>query len=425
MTEHCPWCDGVCTGADLDPLLTPDLSWFWRQVADAADRRGDASLCTGTLTLTAPASAEERAAAAGLAGGLLKAGQKRQLELADLTRRVQIRGPNLNPGAVAAHAVRRRLAAKAIAKAERTASEELLLQRLRSAVAGLPDHVTTRIEPETMWQRLTSAGTVTRLVNRGDALELIGRAGEVLAKLPAPGDRADRRTLVRGAPHALDEGMPLAWIVLALLGANAQRPRRAWDSVGVDIDDLTGGLLTLGIQPEGWHIPAGAALTLPPRVLEGVRWPGSADSGWVFVTENPSVVAAALDRAVIADNGARVRLVCTIGTPSDIEITAIGALADAGWKVAVRADFDPAGLFHVRSLLAGCKSAVPWRMDATTYRTAAATISDVTPLDLTSDDTPWDPTLGPAMKTGATLVFEEDLLEDLLKDLRSGQGPVA
>jgi hypothetical protein len=169
--------------------------------------------------------------------------------------------------------------------------------------------------------------------------------------------------------------MPLAWIVLALLGANAQRPRRAWDSVGVDIDDLTGGLLTLGILPEGWQIPAGAALTLPPRVLEGVRWPGPADSGWVFVTENPSVVAAALDRALVADDGAPVRLVCTIGTPSDLEIT--------------------------------------------------ASISEVTPLELAPDDTPWDPTLGPAMTAGATVVFEEDLLEDLLQDLRSGQGPVA
>lgn len=425
MTEHCPWCEGACTGAQLEPLLTPNLNWFWRQVADAADRRGDVSLCAGTLTLTAPASAEERAAAAGLAGGSLKAGQKRQLKLADLTRRVQIRGPNLTPGAVAAHAVRRRLAAKAIARAERAAREELLLQRLRSAVAGLPDHVMTRIEPDTMSQRLTSTGTLTRLVNRPDAVELIGRAREVLANLPAPGDRADRRTLVRGAPHALDEGMPLAWIVLALLGANAQRPRRAWDSVGVDIDDLTGGLLTLGVLPEGWQIPVGAALTLPPRVLEAVRWPSPNDCGWVFVTENPSVVAAALDRAVVADDGAPVRLICTIGTPSDVEIRAIGALADAGWKVAVRADFDPAGLFHVRSLLDGCKSAVPWRMDATTYRTAAAIITEVTPLELVPEDTPWDPTLGPAMTAGAVVVFEEDLLEDLLQDLRSGQGPIA
>ena len=369
--------------------------------------------------------AEERAAATGLAGGSLKAGQKRQLNLADLTRRVQIRGPNLSPGAVAAHAVRRRLAAKAVASAKRTAREELLRQRLRSVVAALPEHVTTRIGPETMWQRLTSTGSATRLVNRADAVELIGRAGEVLAKLPTPGERVDRRTLVRGAPHALDDGTPLAWIVLALVGANAQRPRRAWDSVGVDIDDLTGGLLTLGIQPESWHLPAGAVLTLPPRVLDGVRWPGPADSGWVFVTENPSVVAAALDRAVVADDGAPVRLVCTIGTPSGIEIAAIGALADAGWKVAVRADFDPAGLFHVRSLLGGCRSAVPWRMDATTYRIAAASISDVTPLELTPDDAPWDPTLGPAMTTGARVVFEEDLLEDLLQDLRSGHGPVA
>ena len=41
-------------------------------------------------------------------------------------------------------------------------------------------------------------------------------------------------------------------------------------------------------------------------------------------------------------------LVCTMGTPSDLETAAIGALIEAGWRVAVRADFDGADQHLVR-----------------------------------------------------------------------------
>ncbi|MEV6905136.1 DUF2399 domain-containing protein [Amycolatopsis sp. NPDC051372] len=43
-----------------------------------------------------------------------------------------------------------------------------------------------------------------------------------------------------------------------------------------------------------------------------------------------------------------IRLLCTVRTPSALEATVIAALADIGWQVAVRADFDVAGLAHVR-----------------------------------------------------------------------------
>ena len=128
----------------------------------------------------------------------------------------------------------------------------------------------------------------------------------------------------------------------------AQRSRAAWDAVGVDCDDLTGGLIAIGIHPTGWQLPAGTAVTLPPRELASCRWPqGPITRAWTFVTENASVASAAAD---LAATGVSVRLLCTSGTPSAIEVAAIARLVDAGWQVAMRADFD-AGLAVHHSLI--------------------------------------------------------------------------
>ena len=107
MTRPCLWCNGYCADTDLDPLLSTDLQWLWEQVATAADRRGDPELTTGTLRLVAAATASERAAAVGLLGGRLRPGQRRIIDLTDLTERVRHRGPALTPGAVAAQAMNR------------------------------------------------------------------------------------------------------------------------------------------------------------------------------------------------------------------------------------------------------------------------------------------------------------------------------
>ena len=50
----CVLCDGACSGADLGPLLDVRLGWLWEQIGRAADRRGDAALMEGSLSLRAP-----------------------------------------------------------------------------------------------------------------------------------------------------------------------------------------------------------------------------------------------------------------------------------------------------------------------------------------------------------------------------------
>lgn len=424
----CSWCSGVCQDADLDPLLNPGLTWLWQIVAAAADRRGDPDLATGRLAVTGPSDPVERAEAVGLLGGTpMRAGSRRTVELADLTARLAVRGPGLTPGAVAAHALRRRLATRAAARRDR----DTLLQSLEHAVsthlADLPRHVAERVDAARAWDRLRSAGWSARLAGQPAPLTLLTHAAEVLASLPEPPQRADRRTLVPTDPHALDDGTPLAGLVLALAGLAGNRPRAAWDVLGIDCDDLTGGLLALGIHPYGWTVPPDAVVTLPPRELARCTWPTPpAEDTWVFVTENPSVTAAAATLA--SASPAPIRLLCTVGTPSALEAAAVARLADTGWKLAVRADFDRAGLAHVRTLLNACPTAVPWRMGAGDYVQAIADRTVPTPRadtpgapEITATDTPWDPGLATAMTSTGRPAFEEAVIDLLLADLTQGR----
>jgi hypothetical protein len=106
-----------------------------------------------------------------------------------------------------------------------------------------------------------------------------------------------------------------------------------------------------------------------------------------------------------------------MGTPSAVEITAIAALAAAGWLVAVRADFDPAGIRHVTSLLQGVPNAVPWRMAATDYIAS----KPIARADGPMPPTPWDPELNQAMNRAGAVAFEESLLPRILDDLQNGR----
>jgi hypothetical protein len=208
------------------------------------------------------------------------------------------------------------------------------------------------------------------------------------------------------------------------MGVIGQRAREAWAEVGVDIGDLVGGLIIAGVHPAGWTLPAGSVVTLPPKELAHIRWSAPATPGeWVFVTENPSVLSAA-----IAAFGKRMtnttlvpQVVCTVGTPSQVECDAIGALAGAGWRVAVRADSDIAGLSHVRALLTaahGSSSVVPWRMGAGDYLATAP--RGIRIFEIPRDASPWDPELAEAMSKLGAPAFEEDLLSVLLTDIARG-----
>ncbi|MEV8628548.1 DUF2399 domain-containing protein [Streptomyces sp. NPDC051079] len=282
----------------------------------------------------------------------------------------------------------------------------------------MPSHVRDLIGPETLFTRLRALGWITRLLNAPDPAGLLGQALQVAARLPGPGQRVDRRLLVAGNPHALDTGA-LPALVLALTGSSGTPARSGWARLGVDCDDLLGGLIITGITPRGWRIPPGATFTLPPRELTHIDWePPQTTGTWVFVTENPSVLAAASSQAVVQDSLVTPRVICTAGTPSQWECEAIAALSDTGWNIAVRADFDQAGLAHVRALLNAAPSAVPWRMGTTDYLSATPEGTDT--LQLQDSDAPWDHHLVHAMRKHSVPVYEEDLLPALLIDITTG-----
>ena len=142
-------------------------------------------------------------------------------------------------------------------------------------------------------------------------------------------------------------------------------------------------------------------------------WPRAPGSDrWVFVTENPSILAAAADMVsrdrVLVDPA---RLVCTMGTPSDVDIVSIARLTTVGWNVAVRADFDAAGIRHVTRLLAGIPGAIPWRMARGDFRASNPAVGAADP----APATPWDPSLASTMTETAAVAFEEALLPGLAR----------
>lgn len=418
----CALCSGACPDADLSALLAPELLWLWQSIAQAADRRGDDEMTTGSVTIAAPQETAERAAVVGLVPGRpLVAGQKRKLDLPELTRVLQLRWAGLTPGQTAAHAVGRRLAVGAREKQQAVVARQLVVDRLRGGLIALPPHL--GLDVDAVLERLLRTGAIARALATEDPDALVGQALEVLSRLPAPGERADRRTLVPGCPHALDEG-PLSILVLAVMGVSGLRTRDAWAEAGVDIDDLVGGLIVTGVLPEGWVIPDGATLTLPLKELAGITWasPLTPDS-WVFVTENPSVLSASVKRFVQTSGAGSTppRVVCTSGTPSRTECEAIAALTAAGWQVAVRADFDTRGLQHVRSLLASAPASKPWRMGACDYLAVARPGSGT---EVVLSETPWDPELGAEMHRLGVAAYEEDLIKLLVGDVLAGAPPV-
>ncbi|MFF3276046.1 DUF2399 domain-containing protein [Streptomyces chrestomyceticus] len=424
--------NGACRSADLSALLSSDVRWLWEQVARQADRRGDAAMDSRTITITAPDSPAQRAAVIGLlAPRPLPAGRTRRIDLQRLTQALQRRGAHLTPGAVAAHALGRPLADRAADKARR-AARLATLQHLRSRLArALPP--TAPLRPDDAgWDSLRRRGSLARLLQHPSPDRLLTAAFAVLRRLPASG-RADRRLLAEtatGNPHALDPGTELAALVLAEAAtARAEAgdgvsARDAWGRLGVDLDTLTGGLLSLGIHPADWHIPAGQPAVLVPWVLDRAVWPAPrrSEDRWVFLTENPSVAAAARDGVP-----GEVRLLCTVGTPSRTELDAVARLAATGWRLAVRADFDGAGLALVRAVLATVPQAEVWRMTAADYTASLhPTPFESEPLNLEHlGDTPWDPALAAAIRESGRPAYEEALIEELLSDLLRGSPPVS
>lgn len=280
-------------------------------------------------------------------------------------------------------------------------------------------------------------GLLTRFAPGGED-ELLADAIATMERLPVTEGRVSLAVLasqVTGDTKRLTD-TATATVVLRGLAhrAGVERPRTAgerrdlWARFGVVVDDLSSHVLVLNLRTRGTTMVASwlsdAALVGEPfrltlRQLVDAGGPFAVPAV-VHVCENPAVVIEAAERL-----GERCQpLVCTEGHPSDAVRVLLRELVAAGCDLRVHADLDAAGTRIVAAVLARADaqrpgSATPWRMGAADYEAAVAALPALEPLEAEVPPTPWDPHLATAMAVHGVRVFEEQVVDDLLDDLRT------
>jgi uncharacterized protein (TIGR02679 family) len=262
-------------------------------------------------------------------------------------------------------------------------------------------------------------GTLTRVV-RGrlpfpDVVAVLDALPAAEEPMPVFAER------VLGNTKALADG-PMRTLVLRALGTwqglgvpgDAEQERALWELVGVIPDDLASQALVLNVPATGglvgsW-LTSAAAAHVPVRVtLHQLRLaPLALDVEAIFVCENPAVLRAAA--------GAASRpLACVEGAPSAAAHALLRATRP-GTVIHWRNDFDWTGVRLTAAALTRYPRAVPWRMGAADYRSAAPGTGPR--LVGAAAETPWDPDLAEEMRRADVAVMEERLLDVLLDDLQ-------
>jgi uncharacterized protein (TIGR02679 family) len=264
----------------------------------------------------------------------------------------------------------------------------------------------------------------------------------VLKTLPANGTpRAQLAANTLGDAHALDNGRPVATLVLAIwrdiiaplrdadeTSSDSQdgngdrrevtdeRAREIWARAGVLVNELARPALILNLRARG--IPAFAEATGEPTHVS-LRFLLRASPSWavsaqdVFVCENPNLLAIAADKL-----GTRCApLACTDGMPAAAQRTLLTQLAQAGASLRYHGDFDWPGV-RIGNHVIGQHGALAWRFGADDY--VAAIRSAPRPgrrLEGPETAASWDKSLEPAMRAHQQAIAEEFVVDKLLDDL--------
>jgi len=311
--------------------------------------------------------------------------------------------------------------------AERSAAEQRW-----TAVLAIAEQAAQRRPSLTPWvEWLRATGLLRRLAGGAPerARELVEQAIAVVDLLPAGGQPLSVVAAAgAGDGHLLDPDQPLATLVLRAAsiiggvppGDGAEWRRTVWASVGVLAGELTNPVLTLSLPGDprtvtgralGVWADAGQPVHLTARQL--LRDPPdlSALQGCgVFVCENPSVVAETANRLGTAS----APLVCANAHPGGAATVLLRRLAAAGARLRYHGDFDWPGITIANGITARF-GALPWRLDADAYRSAATTGGP--PLLGSPVTATWDPALTQTMLELGVKVEEERVLDDLLADL--------
>lgn len=263
-------------------------------------------------------------------------------------------------------------------------------------------------------------GLVKRLAGDPQAAQaLCDSAAAVLRSLPVGGmPRAQLAAHLLGDAHALDDGRPVATVVLAALrhaatGEDAESARTLWASQGVAVNELARPALVLNLM----HPEAPAAHGEPTywSLRRLLRQPPA----WqvrerdVFVCENPNLLALAAD--VLGSRCAP--LLCTEGMPAAAQRALLHQLLRSGARLHYHGDFDWPGLIIGNQMMTQL-GARAWRFGCSDYQAAVA---DSTRPDAALVGSPvaavWDESLAPAMRSRGCAVPEEALFDILRGDL--------
>ena len=271
------------------------------------------------------------------------------------------------------------------------------------------------------------SGLLKRLSNQNPAFaaRLIAGTEATLRQLPACGvTRAQLAARVLGDAHALDNGRPVATLVLAVLRSTpADEASRAataatddlstrdlWAAAGVLVNELARPALVLNLP--GMATPGEPAYLSLRRLLRTPpEW--MVHGRTVYVCENPNLLAIAADHL-----GTRCApLVCTEGMPAAAQRTLLAQLAQAGAVLRYHGDFDWPGLAIANHVLRE-HGANPWRFCAADYQAALAIAPHPGHLLTGAEvEASWDATLCAAMRKAQQAIDEEMVAELLLRDL--------
>ncbi|HEX3795212.1 MAG TPA: TIGR02679 family protein [Acidimicrobiales bacterium] len=287
---------------------------------------------------------------------------------------------------------------------------------------------------------LTSAGGVARWmdvlrqvgVRGGEHGEVfyrhrIGQAMAVLRGLPlhTPISLAAFADDRLADPHALDRGSVVEGLVLDALAIALEQPRprdaeavrQLWEQVGVVPDPLSSTVTVLGLRPSDGGVLADwlrhCADSSEPAVVtlsQLRRWPLAPlrASEVTYVVENPSVLSHAASEKWMGSP-----IISSSGRPTIAVVTLIRQLGAGGATCRQHADFDTSGL-GITAWMAERAGTIPWLMTTEAYGRAIAVERQRVPLESAVGDTPWEPSLGPAMRAAGVAVYEEELRLTLL-----------
>ena len=328
------------------------------------------------------------------------------------------------------------------------------LERLDGPITNL---AAARLRDEQLWSRVIASRShpdlagflrapeglsLLKRLARQDSLvaaELCRSAEAVLGRLPAKGiARSQLAAEALGDAHALDNGQPVATVLLAVwrrlarrlgdnemaeltadlqpAGAN-ERIRDVWATAGVLVNELARPALFLNVpiktSESDWCDGEPTYRSLRALLRSPPSW--NVAGRKVYVCENPNLLAIAADHW----GGNCAPLVCTEGMPAAAQQCLLSQLAQSGAFLLYHGDFDWPGL-RIGNYVMREFGAEPWRFGVTDYIAAVrAAASSGQSLVGKTAEAAWDTALAAAMQQHRVSVAEEALVYSLLQDLDS------